>query len=70
MAYRVILEGSNERQMLSFRNYDDAFNFASMAVDNGTYQDYHYEEKDGDPFGAKVEEEPHPLKVTVVGVYE
>ena len=68
--YRVTFEGSLEGQQFLFRNYDDAFNFASMAVDNGTYQDYHYEEKDGDPFGAKVEEEPHPLKVTVVGVYE
>ena len=48
MSYRVILEGSNDRQILSFRNHDDALNFASMAVENGAYQDFHYEPVDGD----------------------
>ena len=32
--YRVRLEGSPEGQVFDFRNYDDAFNFASMAVEN------------------------------------
>lgn len=70
MAYRVMLEGSNERQKFLFTNYDDAFQFASMAVESGTYQDYHFEPKDDDPLGKRVEEEPHPLRVSVQGVEE
>lgn len=70
MAYRVILEGSNDRQILSFKNRDDAINFASMAVENGMYQDYHYEPVDGDAYGRQVEEEPRPLRVSIVGVDE
>lgn len=64
MAYRVSFEGSNDRQQFLFHNYDDAFNFASMAVEAGTYQDYHF---DGD---TKVEEPAHPIKVSVQGVEE
>lgn len=70
MSYRVILEGSNDRQILSFRNHDDALNFASMAVANGMYQDFNYEPVDGDPYGRKVEEEPRPLRVSIMGVDE
>lgn len=68
MSYKVILEGSNDRQSLSFRNHDDAINFASMAVENGTYQDFHYEPVDGDAYGRRVEDEPRPLVVSIVGV--
>lgn len=68
MSYRVILEGSNDRQILSFRNHDDALNFASMAVENGMYQDYHFEESDGDAFGTRVEDDPRPLRVSIMGV--
>jgi hypothetical protein len=68
MSYRVILEGSNDRQILSFRNHDDALNFASMAVENGVYQDFHYEPKDGDSFSVRVDDEPRPLQVTMMGV--
>lgn len=68
MSYKVILEGSNDRQLLSFRNHDDALNFASMAIENGTYQDFHYEAVDGDPYGNRVEDEPRPLSVTIMGV--
>ena len=45
MAYKVRFEGSNERQLFLFRNYDDAFNFASLAVEHGTYQDFHRSEE-------------------------
>ena len=68
MAYKVMFEGSNERQLFMFRNYDDAFNFASLAVENGTYQDFHYEATEEDAFGTKVEEEPRPIRVSVQGV--
>ena len=62
MAYRVWFEGSNERQLFLFRNYDDAFNFASLAVDNGTYQDYHYMDDQ------KIEELPHHINVSIMEV--
>lgn len=62
MSYRVRFEGSNERQLFLFRNYDDAFNFASLAVENGTYQDYHYSDDQ------KIEEEPHHINVSIVEV--
>lgn len=64
MAYRVFFEGSNDRQLFLFRNYDDAFNFASMAVEAGTYQDFHYEGE------TRVDEEPRPIRVSVQGVEE
>ena len=62
MAYRVSFEGSPDRQSFLFGNYDDAFNFASMAVDNGTYQDFHYIGEQ------KIEELPHPIRVSIQGV--
>ncbi len=70
MAYRVILEGSNDRQILSFRNHDDALNFASMAVENGMYIGSHWEPKDGDAYGVKVDDDPRPIQVTIMGVEE
>lgn len=70
MAYKVILEGSNDRVNFLFRNNDDAFQFANMAVEYGSYQDYHYEPKDGDPYGNRVDDEPRPLQVTIMGVEE
>ena len=42
MAYRVRLEGSEEGQKFDFRNYDDALNFASLAIEYGTYQGYRW----------------------------
>lgn len=57
MAYRVKLEGGYDEQQFVFRNYDDALNFASMAVDNGTFQGYR-------------EEEPHPIRVTLYRIWE
>lgn len=69
MKYRVRLEGSPEGQVFDFVNYDDAFNFASMAVESGTYQDYHYR---ADANGASVKywDDPEPIKVEIrkVGV--
>lgn len=70
MAYKVRLEGSNDRVNFLFRNNDDAFQFANMAVEYGLYQDYHYEPKDGDPYGNRVDDEPRPLQVTIMGVEE
>lgn len=70
MAYRVILEGSDDRQILSFRNHDDALNFASMAVENGMYIGFHWEPKDGDAYGVRVDDEPRPIQVTIMGVDE
>ena len=67
--YKVMFEGSNERQLFLFHNYDDAFNFASLAVENGTYQDYHLITKEDGTF-ERIEEEPHPLRVSVQGVDE
>lgn len=68
MSYRVILEGSNDGVRFCFRNYDDAFQFASMAVDNGTYTDWHYERNGDDAFGVRVEDEPRPIIVSIQGV--
>ena len=70
MAYKVILEGSNDRVDFLFRNNDDAFQFANMAVEFGTYRDFLYEPKDGDAYGVKVEDEPRPIQVTIMGVEE
>lgn len=71
MAYKVILEGSNDRVSFMFRNNDDAFQFASMAVEHGTYRDFHWEPKDGDAYGVKVDDdEPRPIQVTITGVEE
>ena len=67
MAYRVRLEGSPDNQVFSFRNYDDAFNFASMAVENGTYQDYHFD-KDENGETIKIWDNPMPLEVRIKGV--
>lgn len=69
MAYRVRFEGSEEGQKFDFRNYDDAFNFASMAVESGTYQNYHYI-TDGDGKSVKVWDDPKPVEVRIVGVDE
>lgn len=68
MAYRVRLEGSKDGQKFDFANYDDAFNFASMAVEHGTYQDYHFITEDGET--VKVWDEPKPVEVRIVGVDE
>jgi hypothetical protein len=65
MMYRVAFEGSLEGQQFLFRNYDDALAFASLAMDNGTYTDYHY---DGNH--EKYYDEPHPLMITLQGVEE
>ena len=64
MVYRVRLEGSPEGQVFDFANYDDALNFASMAIEGGTYQDYHYE-KDEEGNNVKVWDDPAPLKATI-----
>lgn len=69
MAYRVRLEGSPEGQVFDFRNYDDAFNFASMAVENGTYRDWHYVE-DENGKNIVVWDDPKPIEVRVRGVDE
>ena len=69
MPYRVRLEGSLDGQVFSFRNYDDAFQFASMAVEHGTYQDYHFI-KDENGETIKEWEDPKPVEVRVVGVEE
>lgn len=68
MAYKVTLEGSNDSQMILFRNHDDALQFASMAVEYGTFQDYHYEKKDGEH--VKVYDEQKPLEVRIARVEE
>lgn len=64
MVYRVRLEGSPEGQVFDFANYDDALNFASMAIEGGTYQDYHYE-KDEKGNNVKVWDDPAPLRATI-----
>ena len=62
--YRVRLEGSYDGQCFNFANYDDAFQFASMAVEYGTYQDSHYTEE------GKVWDDPKPIEVRIVAVEE
>ena len=69
MSYKVRLEGSYDGQCFSFRNYDDAFLFASMAVDNGTYQDSHYTTNENGE-AIKVWDDPKPIEVRIVGVEE
>lgn len=64
MAYRVRLEGSPEEQVFRFKNYDDAFNFASMAVDAGTYQDCHFE-RDEKGESIKIWDDPVKIEVRV-----
>lgn len=66
MAYRVSFEGSNDRQQFLFHNYDDAFNFASMAVEYGTFQEYELIKK-GETYERSYFE-PEPIEVTVMGV--
>lgn len=68
MAYRVRLEGSHDGQKFDFANYDDAFQFASMAVEYGTYQDYHFITENGET--TKVWDDPKPVEVRIVGVEE
>ena len=69
MSYKVRLEGSYDGQCFNFANYDDAFQFASMAVESGTYQDYHYiEDVNGE--SVKVWGDPKPIEVRIVGVEE
>lgn len=63
--YRVTFEGSFEGQQFLFRNYDDALQFASLAMDNGTYQDYHFDDEHH-----RIYDEPHPLEITLQGVEE
>ena len=67
MAYRVMFQGSKDEQKFLFSNYDDAFNFASMAVDNGTFQDYELIKKDDDSYERHYFE-PTPIEVTIMGV--
>jgi hypothetical protein len=62
--YKVTLSGSKDGQKFCFSNYDDAFQFASMAVESGTFQDYHYEGN------VKTWDDPVPVAVTIVGVEE
>lgn len=64
MVYRVRLEGSPEGQVFDFANYDDALNFASMAIEGGTYQNYRYE-KDEEGNTIKVWDDPAPLRATI-----
>lgn len=66
MAYRVKFEGSTDEQRFLFRNYDDAFNFASLAVENGTFQEYELI-KNGDSYERHYYE-PAPISVTIQGV--
>lgn len=66
--YRVRLEGSPDGQVFDFRNWDDAFQFASMAVESGTFQDYHYVTEDG--VSVKVWDDPKPIEVRLKGVDE
>lgn len=67
--YRVTLEGSPNEQKFFFNNYDDAFNFASMAVEAGTYQDYELIKDEQGNYERKYFD-PRPLAVTVQGVEE
>lgn len=69
MSYRVRLEGSPDGQVFNFRNYDDALHFVAMAVEYGTYQDYHYI-KDENGETIKTWDDPKPVEVRVVGVEE
>ena len=66
MSYRVKLQGSPDEQRFEFHNYDDAFNFALMAVDHGTFQEYELI-KNGETYERSYFE-PEPIEVTVVGV--
>lgn len=70
MRYRVILQGSTDRQLFMFENYDDALEFASMAMDHGKFRDFHYEAEGDDPFARQVDDEPKPLLVSMMGVEE
>ena len=65
--YRVMFEGSQDEQRFLFDNYDDAFNFASMEVDNGKFKDYELIKKEDGTYERSYYE-PVPIKVTVVGV--
>lgn len=69
MAYRVRLEGSEDGQKFDFRNYDDALNFASLAIEYGTYQDYTFD-RDEEGNTIKVWYDPKPIEVRIVGVEE
>lgn len=69
MAYRIRLEGSPDGQVFDFPNYDDAMNFASMAVEYGTYQNYRWS-TDEDGNDIKLWDDPKPLEVRMVGVEE
>ena len=70
MRYRVILQGSTDRQLFMFENYDDALEFASMAMDHGKFRDLHYEAEGDDPFARQEDDEPKPLLVSMMGVEE
>lgn len=66
--YKVTLSGSYNGQEFRFRNYDDAFNFASMAVEFGTYEERIYKMENGVSYVAP--KKPVPVAVTIVGVDE
>lgn len=63
--YKVELEGANDIRF-KFKNYDDAYNFMFMAVDNGIRTVSHYDTKEG----AFVIDGEAPVKASVVGVEE
>ena len=64
--YKVTLSGGKEGQVFKFTNYDDAFNFASMAVEHGTVQNDHW--IDMDEGVSRLWDDPVPMAVTIVGV--
>lgn len=58
MAYKVEIEGGSN-QRFTFINYDDALNFASLVVDYGTTEEYHYEDH------TRISDGWRPIKVTL-----
>lgn len=68
--YKVTLSGSSEGQEFRFHNYDDAFDFASMAVESGTFQDSHLKKDEEADNYITIWDDPVPVAVTIVGVNE
>ena len=69
--FRVMFEGSDERQKFIFENEDDAIQFLSMGVNYGRYHDYHFEGFDGcDALSAVMvdDAQPRPLRVSIMEV--
>lgn len=64
--YKVTFEGSFAGQKFLFRNYDDALQFASLAMESGEFADYEYDAVNK----VKIWEEPHPIQITLQGVEE